>query len=82
MVYCKTCYTGAHWNCLGTDVQIVEYTKNSKSFYFFECDKCKYKGQAAYQHHKYISYNGHNIQSNYACIACDKDSGLLKAFEV
>ena len=47
MVHCKTCLENAHWNCVGTDVSIMQVIKGGSTFYFFECDKCRLKSASS-----------------------------------
>jgi hypothetical protein len=49
LVHCRHCSETAHWNCIGTDVSLLEISRGGKTYYFFECDKCKIK--AASSHH-------------------------------
>ena len=43
MIHCKSCYINVHWNCIGTDIEVMRKYKHKKPYYFFECDKCKFK---------------------------------------
>ena len=38
LIYCRGCYNTVHWNCIGTDISVLEIKKGKGSYYFFECD--------------------------------------------
>lgn len=52
-VHCQSCYNTAHWNCIGTDVSIIEVKKDKKTYYFFKCDACRIKSESAKNPKKY-----------------------------
>jgi hypothetical protein len=43
MIHCKSCNLNVHWNCIGTDTEVMRKYKHKKPYYFFECDKCRLK---------------------------------------
>jgi hypothetical protein len=87
MVYCRYCQINVHWNCIGTDKELVRKYRAKKAYYFFECDRCKCK--------EAIKENPENIKVNFytsypqplkhdvlSCIACESSKGLMKSFEI
>lgn len=83
LAHCRHCTETAHWNCIGTDVSLLEITKDGETNYFFECDKCRIKAASSHQPGRYrFSFAANNLSEKLTCIACERDSGLLQSFEV
>ena len=91
MVYCKYCQLNVHWNCIGTDKELVRKYKNKKAYYFFECDKCKFKELQKENPGKYkfnFSLGTTSIaqqltkHEHIQCIACESNKGILKSFNI
>ena len=47
LIHCRGCFNTVHWNCIGTDVTVLEIKKGNQNYYFFECDLCRLKASTS-----------------------------------
>ena len=59
---------------------MIEFTKGTSVYYLFKCDKCRYIAEATKNPGKY-KLNLNPEKKTVACVVCEKEDGILKAFE-